>query len=178
MQRRLRRIDCPKCEAANTPESRSCRRCAAPLGGSAQAPMDTLHAAERWRRLAAWIVDLPISPASFAAGMLAADRGGLAVVTLALLLLGIVGVPTQVVLLARHGQTVGKRLFGIRIVDEETGATGAVFSNVVLRYFINWLLTLIPPYFAIDHFFIFARNRRCLHDYLAGTKVVLDSPRA
>ena len=119
----------------------------------------------------------PISPASFAAGMLAADRGGLAIVTLTLLLLGIVGVPTQVVLLGRHGQTVGKRIFGIRIVDQETGVTSGAFTNVVLRYFVNWLLTLIPPYFAIDHFFIFARNRRCLHDYLAGTKVVLDSSR-
>ena len=127
--------------------------------------------------MAAWIVDLPISPASFAAGMLAADRGGLAVLTLTLLLLGIIGVPTQVVLLGRHGQTVGKRLFGIRIVDQETGVTGGAFTNVVLRYFVNWLLTLIPPYFAIDHFFIFARNRRCLHDYLAGTRVVLDSSR-
>ena len=177
MRHRLQRIHCPKCETANTPESRACRRCAAPLGGPTQTRMDALHAAERWRRMAAWIVDLPISPASFAAGMLAADQGGLAVVTLTLLLLGIVGVPTQVILLGRHGQTVGKRLFGIRIVDQETGVTSGAFTNVVLRYFVNWLLTLIPPYFAIDHFFIFARNRRCLHDYLAGTKVVLDSSR-
>lgn len=109
--------------------------------------------------------------------MLTADQGGLAAITLTLLILGIIGVPTQVILLARHGQTVGKRLLGIRIVDQETGVTSSAFANVILRYFVNWLLTLIPPYFAIDHCLIFARNRRCLHDYLAGTRVVLDSPR-
>ena len=103
--------------------------------------------------------------------------GGPALATVGLLLLGIVGVPYQVVLLRREGQTVGKLLLRIRIVDEETDVKGTVFSNIVLRYFVNWLLTLIPPYVLIDHVFIFAKNRRCVHDYLAGTKVVLDSPR-
>ena len=125
----------------------------------------------------AWIIDLPLSPAAFVVGILSADVGGPAITTVALLVLGIVGVPYQVVLLRREGQTVGKFLLRIRIVDEETGVKGTVFSNIVLRYFVNWLLTLIPPYVLIDHLFIFATNRRCVHDYLAGTKVVLDSPR-
>ena len=140
--------------------------------------MDALYPAERWRRLAAWLVDLPLSPAAFVAGMLSADVGAPAAAALALLVLGIAGVPVQVILLRREGQTVGKRLLGIRIVDEATGVKATVFKNVVLRYFVNWLLSLIPPYVAIDHAFIFAKNRRCLHDYLAGTKVVLDSPRS
>ena len=125
----------------------------------------------------AWIVDLPLSPAAFVVGILSADMGGPAIATVALLVLGIAGVPYQVALLRREGQTVGKFLLRIRIVDEETGVKGTVFSNIVLRYFVNWLLTLIPPYVVIDHAFIFAKNRRCVHDYLAGTKVVLDSPR-
>ncbi len=147
------------------------------MGGSTDEPMDILYPAQRWRRLVAWLIDLPLSPAAFVVGILSADVDGPATATLALLVLGIVGVPYQVVLLRREGQTVGKLLLRIRIVDEETGVKGTVFSVVVLRYFVNWLLTLIPPYVLVDHVFIFAKNRRCVHDYLAGTKVVLDSPR-
>ena len=134
------------------------------MGGSTDAAMDVLYPAERWRRLVAWLVDLPLSPAAFVTGMLSADMGGPAIATLALLVLGIVGVPYQL-------------LLRIRIVDEETGLKGTVYKNVLLRYFVNWLLALIPPYVVIDHVFIFAKNRRCVHDYLAGTKVVADSPR-
>lgn len=173
----LQDINCPRCQTGNARNSRWCRRCRTPLGGSTDAPMDVLYPAERWKRLVAWLVDLPLSPAAFVIGMLSADMGGPAIATVALLVLGIVGVPYQVVLLRREGQTVGKRLLRIRIVDEETGVRGAVVRNIVLRYFVNWLLTLIPPYVVIDHLFIFAKNRRCVHDYLAGTKVVLDSPR-
>ena len=125
----------------------------------------------------AWLIDLPLSPAAFVAGMFSADMGGPAIATLALLLLGVAGVPFQVALLRREGQTVGKRLLRIRIIDEETGVKGTAYKNVVLRYFVNWLLTLIPPYVVIDHVLILSKNRRCVHDYLAGTKVVLDSPR-
>ncbi len=125
----------------------------------------------------AWIIDLPLSPAAFVVGILSADMGGPAIATVALLVLGIFGVPYQVVLLRREGQTVGKLLLHIRIVDEESGVKGTVFKSIVLRYFVNWLLTLIPPYVLIDHLLIFAKNRRCVHDYLAGTKVVLNSPR-
>ena len=173
----LQDINCPRCHTRNTRNSRWCRRCRTPLGGSTDDPLDVLYPAQRWRRLAAWLVDLPLSPAAFVVGILSADMGGPAIATVALLVLGIAGVPYQVALLRREGQTVGKLLLRIRIVDEETGVKGPVFKSIVLRYFINWLLTLIPPYVVIDHAFIFAKNRRCVHDYLAGTKVVLDSSR-
>ena len=173
----LQDINCPRCHTRNARNARWCRRCRTPLGGSTDEPLDVLYPAQRWRRLAAWIIDLPLSPAAFVVGILSADMGGPAIATVALLVLGIAGVPYQVALLRREGQTVGKFLLRIRIVDEETGVKGTVFSNIVLRYFVNWILTLIPPYILIDHMFIFAKNRRCVHDYLAGTKVVLDSPR-
>ena len=173
----LQDINCPRCQTKNARSSRWCRRCRTPLGGSTDEPLDVLYPAQRWRRLVAWIIDLPLSPAAFVVGILSADMGGPAIATVALLVLGIVGVPYQVVLLRREGQTVGKLLLRIRIVDEETGVKGPVFKSIVLRYFVNWLLTLIPPYVVIDHAFIFAKNRRCVHDYLAGTKVVSDSPR-
>ena len=178
MAHQTAQVSCPKCTTTNPAHAHFCRRCATSLGGSVHLPMDILYPADRWRRLAAWLIDLPVSPAAFVVAMLLADTDGLAIVTMLLLVAGIVGVPTQVVLLRREGQTIGKRLLGIRIVDEETGVNGSVFTNIVLRYFINWLLTLIPPYVLIDHALILAKNRRCVHDYLAGTKVVLDVPRA
>ena len=173
----LQSINCPRCKTTNARNVQICRRCKAPLGGSNYAPPDVLYPAERWKRLVAWLIDLPLSPASFVAGMLLADSGAPAIASLLLLVLGIVGVPYQVVLLRREGQTVGKQLMRIRIVDEQSGLTGTVFNNVALRYFVNWLLTLIPPYLLIDHLFIFAKNRRCVHDYMARTKVVVDNPR-
>ena len=173
----LQDINCPRCQTRNARNARWCRRCRTPLGGSTDEPLDVLYPAQRWRRLLAWIIDLPLSPAAFVVGILSADMGGPAIATVVLLVLGIVGVPYQVVLLRREGQTIGKRLLGIRIVDEDVGVKASLYKNIVLRYFVNWLLTLIPPYVVIDHVFIFAKNRRCVHDYLAGTKVVLDSPR-
>jgi uncharacterized RDD family membrane protein YckC len=177
MAQHTTQVNCPKCTVTNPAHANFCRRCATSLGGSVHIPMDVLYPADRWRRLVAWLIDLPVSPAAFVAAMLLADTDGLAVVTLLLLAGGIVGVPAQVVLLQRDGQTIGKRLLRIRIVNEQTGANGGVFANIVLRYFVNWLLTLIPPYVFIDHALILAKNRRCVHDYLAGTKVVIDVPR-
>ena len=178
MAQQTAQVNCPNCTTTNPVVAQFCRRCATALGGSVYVPMDPLYLADRWRRLAAWLIDLPFSPAAFVVAMLLADNEGLAIATLPLLVIGIVGVPIQVRLLRSEGQTVGKRLLRIRIVHEETGVNGRVFTNIVLRYFVNWLLTLIPPYILIDHAFIFIKNQKCVHDYLAGTKVVLDPPRS
>lgn len=177
MAQQTTHVNCPNCMTTNLVVAQFCRRCATPLGGSVYVPMDTIYLADRWRRLAAWLIDLPISPAAFVVAMLFADDEALAIATMPLLVLGIVGVPIQVRLLRSEGQTVGKRLLRIRIVDQDTGVMRSVFTTVVLRYFVNWLLTLIPPYILIDHTFIFMKNRKCVHDYLAGTKVVFDTPR-
>ncbi len=78
----------------------------------------------------------------------------------------------QLVLLSRHGQTIGKRLLGIRIVDKDSAENGGFLVNVVKRGFLNGLLCLIPGYFLVDSLFIFRKNRRCLHDLIARTIVV------
>jgi uncharacterized RDD family membrane protein YckC len=78
----------------------------------------------------------------------------------------------QLVLVTKHGQTVGKRLVGIRIVRKDTMENGGFVVNVVKRGFLNGLLSLIPGYFLVDCLFIFREDRRCLHDMIAGTVVV------
>jgi uncharacterized RDD family membrane protein YckC len=79
-------------------------------------------------------------------------------------------------LLKKHGQTVGKRLTGIRIADLE-GRVPSFSTLIVFRYIPITLCSLIPfvgPYLSLlDVLFIFRGDRRCVHDFIAGTKVVL-----
>ncbi|MBI4057229.1 MAG: RDD family protein [Elusimicrobia bacterium] len=78
----------------------------------------------------------------------------------------------QATFLTRHGQTIGKRAYKIYIVKVKTGENGGFVTNVLLRYGINGLLNLIPLYWLVDTLFIFRQDRRCIHDFIAGTQVV------
>lgn len=78
----------------------------------------------------------------------------------------------QLSILVREGQTIGKRIMKIRIVDYETGEVPSAGKLIGMRYMVNGLLGNIPFYPLIDHLLIFGAEQRCVHDYLAGTKVV------
>lgn len=78
----------------------------------------------------------------------------------------------QVRLLAISGQTIGKRLLGIRIVRHDTLENGGFKTNVLLRGLLNGVLNFIPVYFLLDSLLIFREDRRCIHDHIAGTVVV------
>lgn len=78
-------------------------------------------------------------------------------------------------LLMKHGQTIGKRLIGTRIV----GLDGKIlpFGRLIgLRYLPIQVMVAIPLVGSIiglvDALFIFRDDRRCLHDLIAGTRVV------
>ena len=81
----------------------------------------------------------------------------------------------QMVMLARRGQTVGKRVMKIRIVKMD-GAVPGFVQAVLLRMIVSALPRAIPVvghlYTLIDLLFIFRADRRCLHDRIAGTRVV------
>jgi uncharacterized RDD family membrane protein YckC len=81
-------------------------------------------------------------------------------------------------LLKAKGQTVGKMLTGIRIADLD-GNLPDFAKVILLRYLPLSLAALIPvvgPYLSlVDVIFIFGSERRCIHDRLAGTKVVMAS---
>lgn len=94
----------------------------------------------------------------------------------AMLLLGIV----QIVLLSTRGQTIGKRILGIRIVRLDGTRVGFVRAWL-LREFVPALIGIVPiigpfllrPLFTlVDWCFVFRDDRRCIHDFIAGTKVV------
>lgn len=81
---------------------------------------------------------------------------------------------TQWVMLARSGQSIGKRVVGIRIVDDRSGKVPDFFRTVVVRSWLpGFLSAWLPIFFIIDIIFIFGRDARCLHDMMASTLVVL-----
>ena len=84
-------------------------------------------------------------------------------------------------LLAKRGQTVGKWVVGTRIVYASNDGLPTLATTLGVRYGVVWLINLIPivnnVFGLIDALFIFRRDRRCLHDLIAGTKVInVESP--
>ena len=79
-------------------------------------------------------------------------------------------------LVAGNGQSIGKRLVGIKIV--RTDGSRASFARIfLLRNVVNGLPNLLPYLgllyqLIIDPIFIFQESHRCLHDMIADTIVV------
>ncbi|PQO43349.1 RDD family protein [Blastopirellula marina] len=84
-------------------------------------------------------------------------------------------------LLARHGQTVGKYVCGIKIVLQRDYRVPPLGHLLLTRYLAMNLLAQIPwvggLISLVNVLFIFMPDRRCLHDHLAGTIVVRSSVR-
>lgn len=80
----------------------------------------------------------------------------------------------NVIYLVSNGQTIGKKMAGIRIVRMDGGDEKASFFRIVfLRSFVaQGLLGIIPLWNLIDILFIFGEERRCLHDKIADTQVI------
>ena len=81
----------------------------------------------------------------------------------------------DLVLLARNGQTIGKKLLGIKVVRVD-GSPVSLFRVFFLRYVCNTFLTLIPLfgslYSLVDCLMIFGESRRTVHDRIADTIVI------
>ncbi len=77
--------------------------------------------------------------------------------------------------LATNGQTIGKKIMGIRITDME-GQKPGLARIVLFRILPVSLISMIPIvgglFSLIDALFIFNTDRRCAHDFIAGTQVV------
>jgi uncharacterized RDD family membrane protein YckC len=82
----------------------------------------------------------------------------------------------QCYLLAIRGQTIGKIVMGLRIVRFEDGGNPGFVKAVLLRTFLWALITAVPVVGTlvgvVGILFIFRDDQRCLHDHLAGTRVV------
>ena len=80
----------------------------------------------------------------------------------------------QAFLLAKSGQSIGKKLTKIKIVDVENGEKVNLMRAFTLRSFIFIILNLLfMPFITIlDHVFAFGEKRQTLHDKLVKTKVI------
>ncbi|WP_342316376.1 RDD family protein [Lysobacter sp. FW306-1B-D06B] len=79
----------------------------------------------------------------------------------------------KAVLLHRRSQTVGKIVMGLRIVRTDGGRAN-VARTLLLRAFPFFVFSVLTSNFAgfLNAVFIFGSERKCLHDYVAGTKVI------
>ncbi len=76
-------------------------------------------------------------------------------------------------LISKTGQTLGEKWLGIKIVKLD-GSPVDFMTGVVKR---NWLVMVLSMFVGcirlVDILVIFGDERRCLHDHIAETKVVL-----
>jgi len=86
--------------------------------------------------------------------------------------------------LETKGQTLGKRLQRLRVVGPDGGQPGFVRGVLVRRCAVPVIGVLVSfvlgPVIALlcvlaDPLFVFGATQRCLHDRLAGTRVIVDA---
>lgn len=77
-------------------------------------------------------------------------------------------------LLHKFGQSIGKKLLGIQIVDFNTSTSPGIVRAFILRSLVFILPTmyLMPLFSIIDYLFSIGKNKQTLHDKLAKTKVI------
>jgi uncharacterized RDD family membrane protein YckC len=139
--------------------------------------------ASRWLRLAAALVDGVIGGGASLAIiflLLGFDMQKLAAIDLpSKVLFALMGVALFMLfhgyLLLKNGQTIGKKLVGIRVALLD-GSVPPFVPLILKRYVPIWLVVQIPIVGGlcnlVNILFIFRADRRCLHDLIAGTKVV------
>lgn len=91
-------------------------------------------------------------------------------------MLGVIGY--QLYLLSQIGQTLGKRMMGIKVVRTD-GSPVDLGRLILLRNVVPWVINSFCGIFGIiDALFIFGAERRTLHDQIADTKVIKVDERA
>jgi uncharacterized RDD family membrane protein YckC len=140
--------------------------------------------ASRGARLGAAIIDTVIFmavifPAMYLTGFWEKSMGGQQTIVDNLSMAGIGFVAfilLNAYLLTKRGQTIGKSLVKIRIVSVDDDRILSLGKVISLRYAPIWIVQQIPvagPLLGlIDPLFIFRSDRRCIHDLIAGTRVV------
>ncbi|GHV54463.1 hypothetical protein FACS1894216_14530 [Synergistales bacterium] len=146
--------------------------------------------ADRFQRFAARVIDglvLSITMTIFAfvfglsAGVFASSGWAILAILMSVSFIGCITVgyiaylALNIYFLYRNGQTVGKKLMGIKIVSKD-GGRASLPGIIFLRMLGMFILEIIPligwSIFFINLFFIFRSDRRMIHDFLAGTVVI------
>jgi uncharacterized RDD family membrane protein YckC len=81
----------------------------------------------------------------------------------------------QGIFLFRYSQTIGKLATNIKIVGLNNRSI-SFLKLILLRYTAWYMISLVPLIggliLLLGYLLIFTKDRRCLHDLMAGTKVV------
>ena len=99
-------------------------------------------------------------------------------ILVALFIVGPIFLPMIIngVLIAKSGQSVGKKIVGTRIVDRDSGETSGFVQGYLIRTFVFQLICNIPAIgfitAIVDVIFLFIEGNQTLHDRLARTRVV------
>ncbi len=152
-------------------------------------PTYEVEAATRLSRLGAVLVDLlvgfaplgamvflvPVALVSRSAGMILGFIGLAGLIAVAVLI-------THIVLLVKYGQTIGKKVLGIRMIT-----SAGDIPSIWRVFFLRWLPFVVVSVVIelvlkvrgignivhlVDALLIFQPTRRCLHDLLADTHVI------
>ncbi len=148
-----------------------------------------VEAATRLSRLGAALVDGLVGFAPLGAialllpmALLSGRMGSLVVLVVAAVGISLAVLITQIVLLVRRGQTIGKKVLGIRMITSDGD-----IPSIWRVFFLRWLpfavvavvLELVLKVrgignliYLVDALLIFQPTRRCLHDLLADTHVI------
>jgi uncharacterized RDD family membrane protein YckC len=151
---------------------------ALPLAERPAADADVMVPAQRGTRWWARLIDqvligLSIAPALVLVYGFNQDLGW------GLCILGAAFLGYQWYLIAKTGQTIAKRWLGIKVVRMDGRSVGFV-HGVILREWVTTAFAFIPLvgrlFNLADAAAIFGQDRRCVHDQIAGTKVVVALP--
>ncbi len=157
----------------------------APSADLSHIPQTDAELAGRGARLGAAMIDgilqmLVIFPLLFLFGVVSnfSDFATFGLLANLLILSGsvVVYIVLNGYLLKQNGQTIGKKLVGVRIVDLN-GKLPAL-QDILIKRQLPWFFVSIIPVIGqflplVNILFIFRADRRCLHDQIAGTKVIV-----
>ena len=98
--------------------------------------------------------------------------------TLAATVLGfVVFTAVHYVFLKRYGQTIGKWMLNIHIVDMagNKAGVGTILFRRSLPLSVAGLVSIVGQFLSLlDALSIFRKDCRCVHDHIAGTQVLRD----
>ena len=138
--------------------------------------------AERGSRLGAVVLDVLMACACIAPGVVVMLAGGddndtTKIIGALLICLAFLALATiQIYLLTTRGQTIGKKIVGVKIVRYADNSSPGFVYACLLRSIVPSMISGVPflgaLFSLVDICFIFGEERRCLHDLIAGTKVL------
>ena len=139
--------------------------------------------ASRWSRLFASVIDsliiaLITLPTMYLTGGFEQINDGIEPSYTYNTLIGLVGLLgfylINVKLLLTKGQTIGKKLFNIKIVDLDNNLpTKKHLLNRYSVYFIPTYIPIVGTIFSIINIlFIFGKKKQCIHDLVGKTRVI------